>query len=82
MQRFEDSNDVEEWLETLDYERFWQETDPNGLNADERANCDISVTQGVDKAVILKCIKAAKRLEIIREQNLGTRDIHPPIILH
>ena len=82
MQSFDDATEVEEWLETLDYEQFWQETDPHGLNADERASCDMSIAQGVDKAMILRCIKAAMRLEIIEEQNLKVRIYQPPVTLH
>lgn len=82
MLKFEDSNEVEEWLETLDYEQFWQEADPHGLESDYRDNCDTSISRGVDKAMILKCIKAEKRLQIIREQNLKVRITKRPIILH
>jgi len=82
MQKFDDATEVEEWLDTFDYEQFWEQTDPNNLNAEERENCDLSISQGVDKAMILKCIKATKRLEIIREQGLKVRIYQPPVTLH
>ena len=73
MQQFEDQTDLEEWLETLDYEAFWKAIDPHGLNPEYKAGCDASITEGVDKDMILGCIKARKRLEIIAEQNLRVR---------
>lgn len=82
MQKFEDKQEVAEWLETLNYEQFWQETDPNGLNAIERSNCDISIARGVDKDMILRCIKAKKRLEIVHEQDLKVRITKPKTTLH
>ena len=73
MQQFEDQTELEDWLDQLDYEGYWQAVDPLGLDAEFKANCDASIAEGVDKDMILGCIQAAKRLEIIREQKLRVR---------
>ena len=82
MEKFEDQQELEDWLDTLDYEAFWQAIDPNNLNPGFKNDCDISVARGVDKTVILKCIKAKKRIEIVKEQNLKPRYYHNPPTLH
>jgi hypothetical protein len=82
MQHFEDRKDLEEWLETLDYDAFWKAADPFGMDEDYRASCDASITKGVDQSMILKCIKSELRLKIVKEQNLKPRYYHAPPILH
>ena len=82
MQKFEDQRDLAEWLDTLDYEAFWQAVDPNGLDYQLKADCDASIAKGVDKQVILQCIKAKKRIEIVKAQNLKPRIYHDPPTLH
>jgi len=82
MQKFEDQQDLQEWLDTLDYDAFWKATDPNGLDYDYKASCDASIAQGVDQQVILKCIKAKKRIEIVKDQNLKPRYYHDSPTLH
>ena len=82
MQQFEDQTELEEWLDDLDYEGFWKATDPHGLDAEYKANCDASIAEGVDKEMILGCIKARKRLEIISDQNLRVRITKKRPMLH
>lgn len=82
MQKFEDQIELEEWLECLDYEAFWEETDPYGLNIAERNHCECEIARGIDKDLILNCLKGMKRIEIVKEQNLKPRYYHDPPTLH
>lgn len=81
MHIFEDQQELKEWLDTLDYDGFWKAVDPNGLEVDQKANCDASIANGVDRDVILTCIKARKRLEIVKAQNLKPRYYRDPPVL-
>ncbi|MGJ8527450.1 hypothetical protein [Maritalea sp.] len=79
---FKDIQELEEHLEPLSYEEFWLQIDPNGLDVDYRAHCDQEIANGVDKDTVLTCIKAAKRLEIIRAQRLEYRVEMEEFLLH
>jgi hypothetical protein len=78
MQQFKDRQDLQEWLDTLDYAAFWKAIDPNSLDPDYKASCDASIAKGVDQNIILKCIKSKKRIEIVKAQNLKPRYYHDP----
>ena len=82
MQKFEDQIELEEWLERLDFEAFWRETDPHGLNRAERDHCEREIARGIDKNLILDCLKGMKRIEIVKDQNLKPRYYHDPPTLH
>ena len=82
MQQFEDRQDLKEWLETLNYETFWQEAEPFGMGQDYRANCDLSIAKGASKDTVLYCLKAELRLKILEEQDLKSRIYHQPPSLH
>lgn len=82
MVQFKDSDEVSEWLETLNYDQFWKEAEPFGMGSNYRANCDVSIARGVDKAMILKCVKSELRLKIIKAQDLKVRITKERASLH
>jgi hypothetical protein len=80
---FKDRQDVEEWLEPLSYEEFWQETAPFALALQSKESCDRQIARGiVDEAVVLDALKGMARLEIIEMFNLPVRDTMPWYSLH
>jgi hypothetical protein len=75
MNLFEDRKDVEEWLERLDYEKFWTGIEPFQLVLLLRQNCDQQITAGVvDEATVLRVLKAMARLELVERYCLRPRD--------
>lgn len=83
MMMFKDRKDVEEWLEPLDYEGFWVETEPFGLELQSRESCDRQIASGsIDEATVLSVLKGMARLEIVRRFSLGARDRMPWHSLH
>jgi len=79
MMRFEDREDVEEWLAPLDYEEFWSEVAffaASGLDLPlpSRASCDRQIASGaVDRATVLAALKGMARLELVRRLRLPPR---------
>ncbi|WP_306260370.1 hypothetical protein [Pararhizobium sp. IMCC21322] len=82
MIKFNYMQEVEEWLAPLTYEEFWRETDPNGLQSEDRDHYDCEIARGIPKATILTVLKGEKRLEIIAEQDLKCRHPHDEMLLH
>ncbi|WP_152612923.1 hypothetical protein [Tateyamaria sp. ANG-S1] len=60
---FQDIQDVEEWLEPLDYIAFWEAVAPYGVfSIADRDHCDGLISGGtVVQDLILECIKAMAR---------------------
>ncbi|MGE0279580.1 MAG: hypothetical protein AB7P20_03055 [Rhizobiaceae bacterium] len=73
---FDDQKDLEDWLEPLGYDAFWQAIDPLGLDIEERWSIDAQIEKGaVTEAIVLKVLKGMTRLQII--ERLGLRPHHP-----
>lgn len=76
MNLFEDMDDVEEWLERLDYEAFWRGIAPFGLDLQPREDCDRQIASGaIDEVTVLFVLKGMARLELIERYRLPPR--HP-----
>ncbi|MBN9304896.1 MAG: hypothetical protein BGO82_10700 [Devosia sp. 67-54] len=85
MMQFDDSDDVEEWLETLGYEDFWTQADLFVLElcGQSRACCDRQIASGsIDANTVLDVLKGMARLELIERFSLKPRDIMPWYSLH
>lgn len=71
---FKDDREVEEWLEPLKYEEFWQEIDIFNLDLPTRDHCDECIShENVAKELILSVVKGMARLQIVNEQKLPSR---------
>ena len=64
MSEFRYINDIEDWLEPMDYETFWQEIKPYCLVMIPRAKCDADIEDGVDEETVLIVLKNFARLEL------------------
>lgn len=59
--------DVEEWLEPMDYETFWTEIKPFCLILKPREVCDRDIENGVvTEEVVLGVLKMLARFELTR----------------
>lgn len=86
MMQFKDADDVEEWLETLDYDAFWLEAADAfvlDLYGQSRDTCDKQIaSRSIDENTVLCALKGMARLELVERFNLRTRDIMPWHSLH
>lgn len=75
MRCFDDREDVEEWLEPLGYDAFWEETADFEVTLPSRESCDIDIAAGtVDEATALAVLKTMVRLQIVNREQLRPRD--------
>lgn len=80
---FKDVQDLEDWLEELDYENFWEAMELFDVRLDARDCCDRNIATGeISEESVLFLQKARARLQIIRLQELKYRDIFPDYSLH
>lgn len=83
MRYFEDQTDVDEWLDPLSYEAFWQEVSTFSLDLPNREDCDADIADGVvPTAIMLNVLKGFTRLQVIEQQNLPVRITVPWMSLH
>ncbi len=77
---FEDIQDVEEWLEPLDYVAFWDAVAPYCLTLQDRDHCDGLIGGGqVGADLILSVLKGLAVMELRAAFNLNDR-IHEPTV--
>ncbi|MEJ8476642.1 hypothetical protein [Roseibium algae] len=76
---FEDIQDVEDWLEPLGYEAFWQAVEPWSVFAvDDRAHFDdVLARNATDMDTMLTCLKAEVRILLTERLDLKRR-LHEP----
>ncbi len=83
MRYFDDMEDVEEWLEPLDWDAYWREVSTFDLAIQSRESCEELVANGtLDRSELLGVLKAFVRLEVIALQDLKPRDVMPWYALH
>lgn len=75
---FEDIQDVEEWLDPLDYVTFWEAVAPWGLALQDRDHCDDQIARGiVPQALVLDVLKHMAVMELRRKLGLKPRITQP-----
>ena len=83
MIRFEDRDDVEEWLEPLDYEEFWREVAFFDVSLPSREDCDDDIWRGrASEALVLDGLKAMARVQIVIDRKLPPRFVMSETSLH
>ncbi|MGJ8531670.1 MAG: hypothetical protein ACSHYC_05765 [Alphaproteobacteria bacterium] len=83
MREFCDIDDVEEWLEPLDYETFWYEVLPFELTLQDRHHCDHQIrVGGISQDLVLDVLKGMARLELTQKLRLGHRTYVEEMALH
>ena len=81
MQRFEFIEDVEEWLEPMGYETFWQAIEPYGIfGPEDRAHCDRTLEDGIAPMdTVMAVTKAMFRWELTLACDLKVRPAIRPV---
>lgn len=75
MRKFADINEVEEWLEPLDYEVFWLAVAPYDLVLQPKDHCDRQIAADeVDEELVLDVLKYFARIELTNRHNLAWRE--------
>lgn len=78
MMIFEDIQDVEAWLEPLDYIAFWEAVEPYNLILQDREHCDHMIASGkVDQSLVLRVLKSMAENGLAMKLNLKDRVHHP-----
>ncbi len=71
--------DVEEWLQPLDYIAFWEAVAPYDLGLLDRDHCDGLISSGkADTALVLGALKFLAVMELREAFALEHRIIEPP----
>ena len=72
---FESYEDVEEWLEPLGYDAFWNAIIPTGLYSEaDRAHCDHTLAQGIaDMETVVKVTKRMALHHLVEQFDLPFR---------
>lgn len=77
MRKFEHVQDVEEWLEPMSWDEFFVKLSPYGVDAEIRADCEISITNGGSQDTVLSVMKSLIRIELTEKFDLERRPITP-----
>ena len=80
--KFSYINDIEDWLEPMDYETFWEEISPYCLVMLPREKCDADIESGVDEETVLHVLKNFARLELASILKLEWRCDVPFMSMH
>ena len=81
--KFRHTNDVEDWLEQMDYETFWREIRPYCLIMLPREKCDADMANGhVDEETVLYVMKNFARIELAAIFKLEWRNDVPMMTMH
>ena len=81
--KFRHTNDVEDWLEPMDYETFWKEIRPYCLVMLPREKCDADMASGdVDEETVLYVMKNFARIELAAILKLEWRNDVPMMAMH
>ena len=71
MEQFRYIDDVEAWLEPMNYEEFWLAVRPHYLVLEHRHICDAQIASGeVDRETVLIGLKAMAAYELRRRHRL------------
>lgn len=78
MREFKTINDIEDWLEPMDYQGFWTAIAPYGLLLPPKHHCDQQIRDGeAEEALVLDGVKYLARLELTKRLNLEWKQSTP-----
>lgn len=74
MEKFKYIEDVDDWLEPMDYQGFWFAIESYELVLQPRDHCDCQIADGeIDEATVLDVLKYMARLELTNRLGLKHR---------
>ncbi|MCV6576164.1 MAG: hypothetical protein OIF58_10565 [Cohaesibacter sp.] len=78
MRKFRYIDDVETWLEPMDYQGFWVAITSLELDLQPRAHCDQQIRDGeVDQVTVLRVLKSMARIELTDRHRLEWKQEAP-----
>lgn len=78
MKIFKYIDEVEAWLEPMNYLEFWTAIAPYDLVLQDREHCDAQIAaEEVDEATVLVVLKHMARVELTEMQNLRWKPVTP-----
>ncbi len=77
MSEFSTIEDLEAWLEPMDYRGFWYAMAPYGLRIEDKTHCDAQITEGAPEETVLYVLKGLARNELADKFKLGLRPVGP-----
>ena len=82
MKKFKYIEDVEAWLEPMDYLGFWVAVAPYDLTLQRREHCDAQLASGeIDLETVIHVLKHMAKTEITQRQGLERKPIPPRLTL-
>lgn len=70
--------DIDEWLEPMDYQGFWVAIAPLDFVPQRKEHCDEQIASGVvTEACVLDVLKYITRLELTAQLDLKRRPVTP-----
>lgn len=83
MKQFETENELEAWLEALDYEDFWTEMTQSAVTLPAREECDDRISQRVlTQTAMLETLRHLAKLELSERYGLEWEDPMPLMSVH
>ena len=78
MKNFRYIDDIENWLEPMDYSSFWHAIAPYDLMLQPRDHCDQQIAEGlVDQETVLDVLKSMARIELTKRHGLHWKPVTP-----
>lgn len=78
MKKFRYIEEIDDWLEPMDYQGFWVAIGPYDLALQRREHCDSQIANGeIDHETMLEVLKYMARLELTKELSLERRPVTP-----
>jgi hypothetical protein len=78
MEKFRYIDDVDDWLEPMNYEEFWRVIKTHYLVLQPRESCDQQIADGeVDRETVLEVMKYLARIELTKRHGLHWKPATP-----
>lgn len=78
MKKFRYREDVEKWLEPMDYQGFWYAVAPYDLELQRKEHCDQMLSSGeLDMDTAMDVLKHMALLELVEKFNLVRKPVPP-----
>jgi len=78
MKKFKYIQDIDDWLDPMNFREFWYAVEPFDLVLQERDHCEKQIASGdVDEETVLSVLKYMVRRELAEKQGLKRRPVTP-----
>ncbi len=78
MKKFKYVQDIDDWLDLMNFDEFWYAVEPFDLVLQEREHCEEQIASGdSDEQTVLSVLKYMVRRELAEKHGLKRRPITP-----